>query len=512
MNEADSFAALLMERLWLPETPLLLLMTAALALAVYRFRAPDRRALLHTLAAMIAAVAGLALAALLATTGFERAADPLHELFLLIFGMTLIRLWGLFLFRVLLRALRIAPPHILEDIVVTIAYVAWGMVRLRYAGLDLGSLVTTSAVITAVIAFSLQDTLGNILGGLALQLDDSISVGDWVKVEDVIGQVVDIRWRSTAIETRNWETVMVPNGALMKGKFTVLGRRHGQPLQWRRWVWFNVDLAIPPAQVIECVETALRDAIIPNIAREPPPNCVLMDFDAGYSRYAVRYWLTDLMHDDATDSSVRAHVHAALRRVDIDLAVPRHDLHMTETDERYAEIVRAQKVARRMAIVKQVDLFRHLTDDETRTIAARLDYVPFGSGEIVTRQGATAHWLYILTRGRAEVAIETQGQPRRTVGTLDAGSIFGEMGLMTGSPRSATVTALTDIECYRLDKRSFQDILESRPAMAEEIAAVLAERQAQIDTARRDAGTTPTQATARADILARIQNFFGLRN
>lgn len=92
--------------------------------------------------------------------------------------------------------------------------------RLRTAGVDLTSSFTTSAVITAVIAFSMQDTLGNILGGIVLQLDDSVGVGDWVRVDEVSGRIVDIRWRHTAIETRNRETVIVPNSWLMKNRFT----------------------------------------------------------------------------------------------------------------------------------------------------------------------------------------------------------------------------------------------------------------------------------------------------
>ena len=102
----------------------------------------------------------------------------------------------------------------------------------------------TSAVITAVIALALQDTLGNVIGGLALQTDESIQVDDWIKVGDVNGRVVDIRWRYTAIETRNGETVLIPNGVLLKGQVMVLGRRQGKPRQWRRWVYFQVDYLV----------------------------------------------------------------------------------------------------------------------------------------------------------------------------------------------------------------------------------------------------------------------------
>src|SRR5690606_10443581 len=111
----------------------------------------------------------------------------------------------------------------------------------------------TSAVLTAVIGLSLQDTLGNLLGGLALQLDSSIQVGDWVKLGDVSGRVSEIRWRYTAIETRNWETVVVPNSIVMRSQVTVLGRRRGSPLQWRRWVHFQVDFRTPPNDVIHII-------------------------------------------------------------------------------------------------------------------------------------------------------------------------------------------------------------------------------------------------------------------
>ncbi len=164
-----------------------------------------------------------------------------------------------------LRAVRLHTPHILEDIVVLLCYIAWGIVRLRYAGMDLSQIVTTSALITAVVAFAMQDTLGNLLGGVALELDASLNVGDWVRVDDVEGQVIDIRWRSTSIQTRNWDTVVVPNSQLMRNKFTIHGRRKGAAVQWRRWIWFNVDYTAPPARVIETVETAIRAALISHV-------------------------------------------------------------------------------------------------------------------------------------------------------------------------------------------------------------------------------------------------------
>jgi len=102
---------------------------------------------------------------------------------------------------------------------------------------------------------------------------------------------------------------------------------------------------------------------------------------------------------------------------------------------------------------------------------------------------------------------------RRVLRDLGKGSFFGEMGLMTGAPRSASVVAKTDMECYRLDKEMFEEILHQRPGIAEEISQVLAVRKAEqnsliqgmsAESASRDATQHP------GEILATIKRFFGL--
>src|SRR2546423_11615402 len=97
-------------------------------------------------------------------------------------------------------------PRIVEDVVSLVLYVVYGFVQLRGAGVDLSSIVTTSAILTAVLAFAMQDTPGNLLGGLAIQIDNTIQVGDWVAIDGVQGQLRDIRSRPTLIETRNQQS------------------------------------------------------------------------------------------------------------------------------------------------------------------------------------------------------------------------------------------------------------------------------------------------------------------
>lgn len=499
---------------WRDGSLLVLVMVLCLWVLLYHFRPDDRKSLFNTMGFFFACSVGQLVSSMMFALEYTRAASSLHEVFYIGAGIAVIRLWGLLIFRIVLRMFKLSPPRITEDIIVIIAYVAWGMVRLRYAGLDLSSLLATSAMITAVVAFAMQDTLGNILGGLALQLDNSIEIGDWIKVDDISGKVVDIRWRSTLVETRNWETVVFPNSQLMKNKFLVLGRRKGQPVQWRRWVWFNVGMEIAPARVIRIVEEAVQQTEISNVATNPLPNCVLMDVDdKGYARYAMRYWLTDLTPDDPTDASIRWHIMTALQRHGIHLAVDERHIHLIKENEKHEEIVQHREVTLRMKTLKRVELFSQMTDDELRSLAERLKYAPFAKGNIIAKQGAVAHWLYIVITGNAEVYFETPGGERRTVSELGKGSFFGEMGMMTGAPRSASVIAKSDVECYRLDKEVFEEILRARPAIAEEMSHILATRRAELDSVIQNLDAESAQkaiSQRRSEILSTIRRFFGL--
>lgn len=396
-----------------------------------------------------------------------------------ILAMAWVGMGGALLFGVVLPRTRFPVSRILQDLVVGAATVAVVAAVLHRQGVALSGLFATSAVVTAVIGFSLQDTLGNTIGGLALQTDGSVRVGDWIKVGDVSGRVTEIRWRYTAIETRNWETVLLPNSALMKGPVMVLGRRHGTPEQWRRWVWFNVDFRYPPSDVIGAVEKALRAQPIDNVAAEPAPNCVLMDLHESYCRYAVRYWLRDLAADDPTDGAVRIRVMFALRRAEIPLSIPAHALFVTEESKKRKEHKTQSEKQRRTEALHRVELFAPLDDEELERLADALHPAPFTRGEVLTRQGAEAHWLYLLTAGEAVVRVAKDGIETE-VARIGAGNFFGEMSLMTGEPRSATVVALTDVECYRLDAASFRDLLARRPQLAEPIAHLLAERRANL--------------------------------
>ncbi len=411
----------------------------------------------------------------------------------------------------LLPRLGLRPPRILGDVVGGAALFVVLLGLAASAGFDLSGVIATSAVLTAVIGLALQDTLGNLVGGLALQLDKSVSVGDWVRYGEVVGKVTDIRWRYTALETRNWETLIVPNGQLVKNNLLVLGRRGGAPTPWRRTVTLNVDYRHTPQRVIALLEEALRASPIARVAATPPPQAIFQDFADGYARYAVRYWLADLEVDDGTDSEVRLRVYNALERAGIEPALPGATRLLVRDEERREEEMQRDRAAR-FAAISRTELFLGLPEEDRRELADGLRLAPYGAGEVITRQGDVASWLFVLASGEVSVRVEAEGLEHE-VSRLGPGSILGEMAMMTGEPRAATVVALTDTVCYRLDRAAFEAVLRRRPQLAEDVAAVLARRRAELDDLREDLDALARErrtTESEGALVSRIRQFFGL--
>jgi small-conductance mechanosensitive channel/CRP-like cAMP-binding protein len=486
----------------------------ALALATIWLRRDLRRNMVTMAFAMGIGVIGLiALARYGGTLSDAAIAAVARESMLLLVAIGFTRIAVMFVFQGALA--RLAIPRILADVLIAIVLIVFAIIRMKEVGVNLAGIITTSAVITGVIAFSLQETLGNLWGGIALQLDNTCRIGDWIRMEGVSGQVVGIRWRYTSIATNVNETVIIPNGQLIKTRVTVLGRRGDERVPYRYDVEFSVAYDVPPSRVIAAVADALSRAEIRNVAAQCPLVVNCTGFGDSGIHYAVRYGLTDLAHDVWTASQIRLHVASTLARHRMEMPLPHRVL--IRRDGPGAAEVRERALNARCATLAQIELFASLTDGERRALAAEVVECPYVADDVITRQGEDVDSLFILAEGRIAVYDDSAGGTgsRDHLATLDAPSYFGEMGLLTGQPRAATVVAQGEVLCYRLDKAGFDAIVRARAELIEPMSRVVVARQSAND-AKLQALSAEARARAAsysvAELVRRIKRFFAIED
>jgi small-conductance mechanosensitive channel/CRP-like cAMP-binding protein len=494
---------------WTPWLVVALIATAALIRALSPGDRPRVRALVTLVAMHLVA---LVVTASLAEADYDYEGWDLAALAFAL--LAAVGMGSLTLFRVVLPRVGLPVPRILTDLFAAAGFVIVMIIVGRHAGFSVAGLITTSAVVTAVIGFSLQDTLGNIMGGLALQLDNSIRVGDWVAlgVGQPNGKVTEIRWRYTAIETRNWETIIVPNSVLMKNAMVVLGRRSASQLRWRRSLELFVDFRTPPTRVIEAVQSGLRADPPPSCARDPQPHVLFAGVRDSYAVYWVRYWLHDFTSDDGSDSEVRTRVYFIMRRAGIPFSIPAQALFITQETAERTERKHATDMVERTAAIAKVALFDSLPEDVRRRLAAELRAAHYAAGEAIVRVGGDdGGGLYVISHGRAVVRVG-DGKAARDVATLEAGQFFGEMSLLTGASRSASVVAASDLLCYALDRSTFQVLMTEHPELAEHFAETLTARQQGLAAAHGELEEVRRRRrdTTKHDLLGKIRGLFGL--
>jgi hypothetical protein len=243
------------------------------------------------------------------------------------------------------------------------------------------------------------------------------------------------------------------------------------------------------------------------VRAEPSPDCLLLEFKEDACTYACRYWIDDVQRDEIFDSDVRSAIWYALHRAGMEIPFPSHNVHVTEMTEDRMQRKRDEEHARRVDALSRVDVFRALDAGGIDRLARRLRQVVFGPGEVILRQGEPGDSLYVVRRGSVAVQIGVQGASK-DVAALGEGDFFGEMSLMTGALRTATVVAKTDVECHVVDKEAFQEIVREKPDLAGTISDILSRRQVDLGVMRKQ---TPVPSAAQTNQLrSKIAAFFGL--
>jgi len=424
------------------------------------------------------------------------------------------RAGGLLVFDILIgRKLGRPLPRIIRDIAQGLVYVFLFLAALRAVGFDPSSILTTGAIVTAVIGLSLQDTLGNLVAGLAIQIQRPFDLGDWIQFDNDskrAGRVVEINWRATKVITLDEVEVTVPNGML--AKVPIVNFTKPERLS-RRSITIHAPNDIPPRRVQNILTQAVRDA--PGVLRDPPPSVVTNSFDDVGVEYWVRFY-TDQFHlRDGIDGGVRERMWYALQRAGIAIAIPQRRVQRREISDASKAAFRDRKILARERALKKVGVLDVVSPEQRRALAGASATRLFAPGEIIVHQGDDDDELFMIERG--EVAVLIEGDDTALVASevarLRKGQFFGEMALVTGEKRRATCRAVTECELVVIGHDAFQQILTESPELAGELSRVLAERQTMLDER---AANLPQDQRAMAvsarsgQFLDRIKKFFSI--
>ncbi len=413
---------------------------------------------------------------------------------------------------VLHRRLSTPVPKIIRDIVQGLVYVVVLLAILRTVGFEPGQILTTSALLTAVVGLSLQETLGNLVAGLAVQIQRPFDVGDWIQFDTEpkhIGRVLEINWRATKLITLDELELVVPNGLLAKAPL----KNYTKPTPAvRRSFMLMVGYDVSPGRVHELVLQAVKSA--PGVIPTPAPTIVTNDFKDSGLEYWVRYFIEEFHRRDGIDGGVRDRVWYALQRGGIALAYPQRLLHMNQVSEESRAVEAERRTSIKERALEKVDFLEVITKDQRHELAARATTRVFISGEIIVRQGDETAELFIILRGEVVVVLENEKTTASTeVTRLVQGQFFGEMALVTGERRKATVKAANDCELLVIDHAAFQEVLHRNPAVIDQLSEVLAERQLKLDAhvvelSSGDRASAKLETSSQ--LLGKIKKFFAI--
>ena len=426
---------------------------------------------------------------------------------------TVLQLMTLLLWEHLARKQMELPiPRLVIDVLTFIIMATLAVVLLNTLfSVKLTAFLVTSTVLSAVIGLSLQDILGNVFAGLSLQLERPYDMEDWVEVDGIQGAIEEMNWRVLTIRTRDNDLITVPNATVSKTVVT----NYSKPTKLHMThITVGVGYAHPPERVKNVLLAAVSDTN--GISTKPSPAIFLTDFGNSSIQYDVRFWITDFSRKPHITDAVRSRIWYCLQRAGMSIPFPICDVYLHTVAPDHEDRLRTELHEDIICELKKVELFQPLTDEDITTLADYSSILRYTRGEAMVRQDDTGDSLYIIRSGSVEITLKTGKSEPLVLASLGPGNCFGEMSLLTGEPRSATVTALEETQVVVVGKDGLQTLFESNPSLIEPLSAMIDKRQREQTESktkaskRRKKVENKSSERNREDILSRVKAFFKL--
>ena len=371
----------------------------------------------------------------------------------------------------------------------------------QFPDVELAPLFTGSAIIGIVVGLALQDTLGNLFAGIAIQADQSFQVGDVISVgQEGMGTVEAVSWRGVKIRTFQNKLLVISNAVIGKETIEVASKEELNA----RIVRFNTIYTTSPAKVIQVVREAVRQ--VENVSPKRKPKVRIWNLGDNGIDFEVKYWTTNYRRFNDTDALIRQRIWYAFQREGMDFAYPTRTIYTAKQSEEEEVFVETEdEIFER---INSIPLFAPLCDEDISRISNSCFVRVFAPAEPIIQSGQTGHSMFIVHRGEVNVQVFENGIAEN-VTSLKTGDFFGEMSLLTGEPRTADVIAETETKVIEISNVVMRPIFEANPELVRVISEIMEDRLELLEKRRAEL-KHETDADLTGPML-KIKKFFGLK-
>ena len=415
------------------------------------------------------------------------------------------------------KAIGAPVPRLLKDVFTIIFYIiaVTGIVRFVFKQPVTG-IWATSGVMGLILGFALRNMILDVFTGISINIDRSYKIGDWIMVhgsgpdDNIIGQIIEINWRTTKLYTEDDSIIVLPNSLLGT---KIVTNFWGAGPESRFETTFCLDFSIPTERASRILLAGAKAAVgQKGIMEDPEPHVIVNRTIPLGIEYKVRFWMT-AWGDGITEGVARSHITISilnhLKQAGITPAYPKQDLFYAEMPSRHLD---TKTLEDHVELLSRTELFEYLTQKELKKLASDMVQKNYIRGDKIIQQGATGDSMFILSEGLLHAFLRTnENEAELKVGQIIPGEFFGEMSLLTGEPRSTTIVAITDVKAHEITKDNMNVLLSKRPDIAETISKIVAERRIQnsekMATATQEEKIEETKSLAK-QILTKMKSFF----
>ncbi|MEM7180781.1 MAG: ABC transporter substrate-binding protein [Spirochaetota bacterium] len=367
----------------------------------------------------------------------------------------------------------------------------------------LTSLLATSGMIAMIIGLAIQINISNIFSGIAINLERPFNVGDWIRLGEYDeGKVVDITWRSTRIKTRDENILSIPNAIASES----IVKNFNYPNDTYEMKFF---VHVDPIHTPERVQKILMDAVLSSnvISKETKPYTRFKGFTEWSAKYGVYFILQDYSKRYPHEEVVWKRVWAHLNRSGITPAIQRQELHMFKGIKARG----AEMAAKPIILLQEIDIFHPFLAESKEYLSNHMEKHLYRAGTRIVQQGEAGNSLFIIVEGVVKVLVTISEENTIEVARLGAGSFFGEMSLLTGETRTASIDAGTDTVLYEITKEDIAPLIEKQPEVMQPLSEVLMRRKMATESEKDQhlASQKDKENQFKESLQQKIQRFFG---